>query len=223
LRLVASREVGTNFRLGYVDATSPRCATVSGFTSRVLEELGSTVVGYADLRLDTLEQAVKDMHSKNLVPVLCIDEFEGLTNQQKFNVNFFTELRAIEQSGLTLVVASKQPLITIVSEQVKTSPFFNVFEQLMLQPFSLEEAKRFVQEKSAQAGLDEQERDNLLRSGKDGQLWPPLRLQLVGKMLLEDKNRSLTEDANIYRPDDLDYWRDFEKRLEENYQGVVGK
>lgn len=173
--------------------------------------------------LNTLEQVVKDMRLRNQLPVLCIDEFEGLMNQREFDVNFFTALRAIEQIGLVLVIASKQPLIKLVSEHVQTSPFFNVFEQLTLQPFRLEEAKGFVLEKGHQAEFTEQECDYHLRYSKEGQAWPPLRLQLVGKMLLEDKNRSLDEDTNYYRPDDQSYWLDFERRLEEKFRGVIGR
>lgn len=70
----------------------------------------------------SFEWYVKDMQSRNLIPVLCIDEFEGLTRSREFDVTFFTQLRAINQLGLVMVTASLNPLIDLVSEVTKTVP-----------------------------------------------------------------------------------------------------
>ncbi len=215
---VAPTELGPNYRIGYLDATLPGCETLSGFTAYVLEQIGVRVAPRnARLGLGTLLKAVDKLKANNLISILCIDEFEGLNNPQEFNKTFFTSLRAISQRGLGLVIASKAPLINIVSESTKTSPFFNIFETHTLKPFVNKEAREFVQAKGDQANLTEQERIYLLRYGQlqGQQQWPPLRLQLVGKMLLEDK-----EGGNL-RPDDVDYWLDFKERLEERYNAVV--
>src|SRR5207249_6511816 len=137
---------------------------------------------------------------RNLIPVLCIDEFEGLGNRQAFDLNFFMHLRAITQAGLTLVVASKYRLIDIVSDSLKSSPFFNVFEQLTLNSFGPKEAQEFAKAKGNQAGFTELEQDYLLKFGREEgeQGWFPLRLQLAGKMLLEDKR----EGVEHYRPNE---------------------
>ncbi len=224
LRLVASTQLGMNFHIGYLDATMPSCTSVPGFTTEVLKVLGfpffSTLTNPS---LTTLEGFVKDMVARNQAPILCIDEFEGFaSHQQDFDFNFFTGLRAITQVGLGLVVVSKNPLIDIVSENTKTSPFFNVFLQLKLEPFGVEDAEKFAQVKSAQAGFTDQERAYLLKYGQKGeQQWPPLRLQLVGDMLLEDKNLAAREGSSIYDPDTPDYWLDFRALLEDTYQGMV--
>ena len=216
------------FRISYLDATTPSCSTEAGFTKRVLEELGviTSINDNINWDLALLERVVKDLKSSNQIPILCIDEFEGLCRQQGFSLDFLERLRGISQIGLGLVVASKRPLVDVVIEIVgeggKTSPFFNVFEQLTLRPFGIEEAEKFVQEKSIQAGFNELERRYLLEYGQiDGQQWPPLRLQLVGKMLLNDKNLGIIEGLYNYRPENLNYWRDFGKRLEEKYEAVV--
>jgi len=222
LRLVATQEPNSHFRIGYLDATMPSCSTVSGFISKSLEELGNTIVGHANIDLDKLEQVVRDLRLRNTVPILCIDEFEGFGNRNEFDLNFYIGLRAIAQLGLVLVIASKNPLIDIVGDNGRTSGFFNVFEQLTLRPFNLDEAEKFANAKSIRAGFSDQERTFLLEYGrKESQQWPPLRLQLVGKMLLEDKNLAFTEGSHYYRPNDPDYWNEFESRLEEKYQGVV--
>ncbi len=224
LRLVARKELGTRFLVGYLDATTARCATVAGFTTSALEALAVQKRTSDDAAegLALLEQVVHELIARNQVPVLCIDEFEGFSDRQAFDLHFFTALRAMTQTGLSLVVASKSPLIDIVGEYGKTSGFFNVFEQRSIKPFSVKEAERFVQTKATQAHFTEQERVQLLHYGQvAGEYWP-LRLQLVGKMLLEDKNLAVREqDPDYYRPSDQSYWQEFEQRLEETYRGVV--
>jgi AAA domain len=228
LKLVAAEELNSRFRIAYLDATMPSCATVAGFTAEVLKELGVSfpMNDHKNLGLTTLETVVKDLKQRNQIPVLCIDEFEGICRQQDFNLDILISLRAIAQAGLCLVVTSKHPLVNMVVDRVgesgKTSPFFNVFEQLTLKPFDKQEAEKFAQVKGDQVGFTEQERQQLLKYGQKGkQQWFPLRLQLVGKMLQEDKILAERESPDYYRPEDPAYWSEFEKRLEETFRGVV--
>ena len=126
------------------------------------------------------------------------------------------------QLGLVLVIASKKSLFDIVGENGNTSGFFNVYEQLTLTPFTAEEAEAFVRAKSIEAGFNDQERNRLLEYSQVGeQQWPPIRLQLVGKMLLEERRLAERESTDHYRPNDPHYWQKFEQRLEEKYRGVV--
>ena len=223
MKLIAPTQFGSHFRTAYIDATLPRCATVAGFVSVVLEELNASNSHSMQHALDlaSLERAVRTLKEQGYTLVLCIDEFEGLTNENTFDYRFFTGLRAIAQTGLALVVASKHSLIDLVSTSLKTSPFFNIFEKLTLHPFSLREAETFVNAKGQLADFNAQERAQLLAYGQiEEQAWPPARLQLVGTLLLEEKNLARQEDLDYYRPADPAYWQDFEKRLEEKYREV---
>ena len=223
LMLVARTELGSRFRICYLDATTPSCATVAGFIAEVLKGFGySNLIAHSDSDLKLLERYVKELRKRNQPPILCIDEFEGLDNEQEFDLNFFRSLRSIAEAGLVLVVASKRPLIEIVGEPGKTSGFFNIFEQLTIEPFNLEEAEAFAKAKGNQAGFTDQERDLLLKYGQtEEQRWPPLRLQLVGKMLLGDKLLGEKEGVRYYSPNDPSYWQKFERRLEDKYRGAV--
>lgn len=224
MRLIAPSRFGTRIRIGYLDATSVSCTTVAGFVATALEELNvpHLISTSAHPDLATLEKVVKALKAQNQITLLCIDEFEGFSKRQEYNLDFFIGLRAMTQVGLCLVVVSKKPLIDIVGDYGKTSGFFNIFEQLSLEPFSMEEAYAFAQTKAAQAGFSDQERDILLKYGRtDEDRWPPARLQLVGEMLLKDKMLALREGPQYYRPNDLRYWKEFEQRLEEKYRGVV--
>lgn len=223
LRLTAPQEFGSRFHISYVDAMLPSCSTVEGFTSRAA--LGFRIpfpLEYADRGLTVLERMVASLIAKNHVPVLCIDTFEVLAGKAGFDLEFFAGLRALTHVGLCLVTASKKPLIDIVSSTVKESPFFNVFEQLTLEPFNKREAEAFAQAKSLQAAFTPKESARLLAYGKlEAQQWSPLRLQLSGKMLLEEKMLAEAEGSGYYEPEDPDYWQTFEERLEKKYHGVV--
>jgi hypothetical protein len=220
LQFIVNSQFRSHMRVCYLDASTPSCKTIAGFIGRVLEEL-EIFGSLSSQNLTDLEKIVRDFKSRKINPLICIDEFEGFDNKEEFDLIFFKELRALTQIGLCLVVASKKPLIDIVGENGHTSGFFNVFEQLTLKPFNQQEAEAFVGTKSKQAGFTEEEGKNLLLFGQDAGQYYPMRLQLAGKMLLEDKNLAVQEGVHYYRPDDLHYWREFGERLEEKYRGVV--
>jgi AAA domain len=226
LKLVVPVEFGPNFQFGTLDGTMPKCKTIAEFTTRVLGAFSVPLIAsnQANMDLDLLEKLVKDLQLKHIIPVLCIDEFEGFFNQQEFDCDFYAGLRYIASNGLVLVTASKRPLIELVGERCQTSGFFNIFHQLALKPFDKVEAEEFAQAKSAQAGFTPDEHSALLKYGQEKnrkQQWPPLRLQLIGKVLQTDKNLAITGKQHLYRPNDINYWREFEERLEETYRGAV--
>lgn len=223
-RLTLPERLGPRFRIAFIDATSPSCSDIEGFVYTILTELRAPQVylSATHYNLAVLEKAVKDIRSQGEAPVLFIDEFEGLTNEQTFNLRFFTGLRAIAQAGLVLVVASKRPLIDLVSNTLKTSPFFNIFEKLTLKPFTAKEAENFITTKSLAASFTTQEQERFLLYGCAEQgACLPIRLQLVGTMLLEEKTLAEQEGQNDYCPSDPAYLHDFEQRLAEKYQEVV--
>ena len=223
LLLEAKTQLGSRFRVGYLDAMMASCATVAGFTAKAAKELGFVLAPErAHSGLVVLEETVELLTAKGYHAVLCIDEFESFGSRPEFDVNFFANLRAMTQIGLCLVIASRRPLIDIVGDDGNTSGFFNIFEQLTLEPFEREEAEEFIAAKSMLAGFNEQEQEALLNYGEaENGLWPPIRLQLVGKMLLEEKNQEARSRGQRYRPDESAYWQRFVQRLEEKYRGVV--
>lgn len=217
VRLVAARELSERFCIGYLDATMPSCKTIDGFVNGALEELGLPSADHGGLV--ALEKGLKLLKGKGTVPVLCIDEFEGLSNRQEFTLDFFRGLRAMAHSyGLVLIAVSRQPLSVVVGKDVETSGFFNIFEQVLLEPFNVDEATVFIREKSKQANFTEQESQCLWKYGEESeQEWPALRLQLVGKMLLEERNQPKDDDDS----DSVKHWQRFEQKLEEIYREVV--
>ncbi len=224
LEISIEHRLGANYRVCYLDAN--RCATVDGFTVLVLEQLGVRVSpDNVPLNLGVLDRAISKLISHNILPVLCLDEFESLSGspsrRQEFDIQFYRGLRAMGQVGLRLVVASKHDLIKLMPYDPESSPFFNTFEKFQLRPFNRIEAETFAEKKGELAGFTDRERRLLLKYGtKDGHQWMPVRLQLVGKEMFTAKSLAVSEDSS-YRPDDLDYWRRFEKEVDKKYDAVV--
>ena len=226
LKLAAPTQLDATFHFATLDGTMPQCQTITEFCTRVLNAFGVPFTApQADM--DMLGRFSREQKARAITSVLCIDEFEGFFNKQAFDFGFLANLRYLAlNDGLVLVIGSKSSLIDLVSEHYKTSPFFNIFDQLSLKPFKKAEAEEFAQKKSAQAGWNDEERAALLTYGQEKKgthKWPPLRLQLAGQMLLEDKHLAATGAPDYYRPGDATYWHEFERRLEEKHRGVVPK
>jgi transcriptional regulator with XRE-family HTH domain len=216
LRLVALERLGSSFRIGYLDGMSPRCKTVIGFVAEALGKLGLTVPEVIE-GLETLDRSLQELLAKKVIPVLCIDEFERLSSREEFSLDFFEGLRAMTStSDLVLIIASKSPLRQVIDQRTQGSPFFNIFEQVSLKPFTYSDTEQFIFEKGNVAGFQPRERDYLWKYGRlnEGeQVWWPVRLQLVGKILVEDLQQA--------RKDPESYKQSFEERFNATYQAVM--
>lgn len=215
------------YQIGYLDATLPSCSTVDGFVNKVLEELAVTPAPGHTTELGVLEEAVKGLKAQKTVPILCIDEFEGLTQHAVFDYAFFTHLRAISQWGLVLVIASQGSLITLVSSATRGSKFFNIFREFRLEPFAKSEAQRFIQVKSQLGGITiftPEEQTFLLEYTKEKNQWPlawhPVRLQIAVDLLLEDKKKAL-DNLDRYDLANEEYQARFQQRLEQEYRAAM--
>lgn len=219
LALAAPSQLGTHVLVGYLDLTSPRCATLSGFESAAINALMNGEEEHTPQSaspLIALESAVRDLQEKQRQPILCLDEFEHFSRLDTSPRLFLDHLRAIAQTGLGLVVASKQPLIELVQASDRTSPFFNICRQVTLKPFTLRDAHDFAEHKAEQSGFSAQECEFLLHAAREPEreAWFPLKLQLVGTLLYEDK--ALGHAAL----DSEDYRQAFEERVAEEYRGT---
>src|SRR5215469_10115204 len=81
LRLAAPEQLGSRFRIGYLDGMSPKCRTVNGFVSEALNKLGLAVPDVIE-GLETLDMGLQEMLAQKLIPVLCIDEFERIGGRE---------------------------------------------------------------------------------------------------------------------------------------------
>lgn len=223
-------QLGSHVRIGRFSATHPQCQTLAGFVKRALETLNLPNHDGTHAKKPPLVQlalAARDCQKLGIIPVLCIDEFAGLIGKPGFDSMFLNELRSIaEDDGLVLITASKQPLHEVIEQMTgQTSPLFNIMPRLPLKPFTELEARTFIDEKGQQAGFDQEERAFFLECAAISTLegimgWPPLRLQLVGKMLHDEKRAAIAEQR-VYAVSNTTYQVDFKQRLHEQYKAMV--
>jgi hypothetical protein len=222
-------QLGSHVRIGKFSATNPQCQTTAGFVKRAMEVLAvPNPEAYSKKTpLERLTFAARDFKNLSIIPVLCIDEFAGLIGKPGFDRAFLSSLRSTtEDEGLVLITASRQPLhevIEVITGQ--SSPLFNIMPQLTLKPFTEAEARTFITQKGQQVGFDQQEQVFFLECAAihapDGTRgWPPLRLQLVGKQLLNDKLTAIGQQQP-FTVNDGGYQTDFKQRLEQQYRTMV--
>ena len=137
------QQLGPEVRVCYTDL--PDVTDEAGFYGRLCQELGG-----AGRRFRDLEQLVQDTPS-----VFCIDEFEKVAGQAAFSRGFFDGLRSLAQSGnFALLVATQHSLADLCrTEQIATSPFWNIFSRLDLGLLSADSAEALIREPFTQAGL----------------------------------------------------------------------
>ena len=142
----------------YVDFQGCTDITPVRFWSRALDRMARKL---ADNELAALAQEMKErseidqydledlfmeIDERGLRLVLLMDEFEYVTQNANFGLDFFAGLRALAiHCPLALVTATREELVDLChSDTIKGSPFFNIFASVVLRPFSQEEAMALI-------------------------------------------------------------------------------
>ncbi|TEU12439.1 MAG: hypothetical protein E3J21_21075 [Anaerolineales bacterium] len=94
--------------------------------------------------VDTIFETVVDQGFK---VVLLLDEFENVVQSPKLGGDFYLGLRSlITAHKLAVVTASRRELVYYsLTEEIAASPFFNVFTNIYLLPFSIQEAHELIE------------------------------------------------------------------------------
>jgi serine/threonine protein kinase len=88
--------------------------------------------------------------------VILMDEFEVITNNPNFDSDFFSFLRAMANSyKVAYVTSSGQELQRLCHNQdISDSPFFNIFSNLSLRPFTRDEALLLISTPARREGVE---------------------------------------------------------------------
>jgi AAA+ ATPase superfamily predicted ATPase len=94
-----------------------------------------------------LEDLFESAASAGLTTVLLLDEFEYITQNPNFKADFFGGLRGLAiHHNLPLVTATRRDLVDLChSDEIKGSPFFNIFASVVLRPFARQEVFALVE------------------------------------------------------------------------------
>lgn len=195
------------FCLVYVDFQGLTDITPTRFWQRVLKKMSRSVCDESlkpsidklseqnEFDLFDLEDLFQITMDKGITIVLLMDEFEYVTENPNFKSDFFGGLRALAiHSGVALLPATRRELVDLChSEEIKGSPFFNIFANVVLRPFSRDEVDELLS-----AYVTE---DNLSLNPKEKKLiWElgggyPLFVQIAGHYLYDGKEQGLKGEA----------------------------
>jgi V8-like Glu-specific endopeptidase len=128
--------------IAYLDQHDAHCHQLSSWL-----KLASHKFGWVPSATNLAEftEHVENMISRNLLPVLCLDEFDDFTRRRdEFDRDFFTNLRHCGNEGMAIITASQKQLNELTDPDDPTSPFYNTFPLLELGPFTEEDVQDFL-------------------------------------------------------------------------------
>ena len=155
------------------------------------------LLGMESFDLFDLEDLCEAIAAENLTTVLLLDEFEYVTQNQNFGPDFFGGLRALAiHHNLPLVTATRRELVDLChSEELKGSPFFNIFANVVLRPFPRQEVLAMVAAYLGEVGLpftpQDQEHIYRLAGGY------PFFVQMAGYYLVEAQASGLSGEPAL--------------------------
>ena len=122
---------------------------VDEFPALSTERTDTTRTSYENFR-----RLVQALGQKELKLIILLDEFESIGSNSTFDLSFFSFLRSIANNNdVAYVTTSRQDLQKISQqEEVRESPFFNIFTPILLGGFQESEAIQLIQEPSAREG-----------------------------------------------------------------------
>jgi uncharacterized membrane protein (Fun14 family) len=181
------------YRFAYIELQDAHCHTLTGLLDGILKQLGAgQLVGNAPPLVE-FQDAILALKARDILPVVCLDEFEELIHHRdQFTFDFYESWRFLmNQHALAFITASKVPLIDLAQTLGYTSPFFNIFTHLTLGEFTDAEARELIARGAAcdRPFTPTEQNELLLLAGKH-----PYKLQLAGSLLYLAKGESGTVD-----------------------------
>jgi serine/threonine-protein kinase len=146
------------FVFAYLDLHEKVHGDTSHFFAALIEEIA---LGLQDTQLSKTSPNYENIRSlvaradrAGLKLVLVLDEFEAITQNQNFTIEFFSFLRSLPNNySVSFIVSSAREIQDLChSKEVAGSPFFNIFHKLNLGSFTPEEAAQLITEPSRAAG-----------------------------------------------------------------------
>jgi AAA+ ATPase superfamily predicted ATPase len=146
------------FCMVYVDFQGLTDITPHRFWQRIFKKMSHSIcdqslipmiqeIGQLDeFDLFDLEDVFQEVADRGMTTVLLLDEFEYVTQNPNFKGDFFGALRALAiHHGVALVPATRRELVDLChSDEIKGSPFFNIFANVVLRPFSQVETNEML-------------------------------------------------------------------------------
>lgn len=146
------------YKFVFIDFQERRNITLPEFFGRLYEDLSKQFQGKLELPetpdYEGLKEIVTGIQQQGLKIIMLFDEFDSITRNPNFDMEFFAFLRALaNRYDVAYVVSSGRYLQELCHEKdIADSPFFNIFSNLFLAPFDRKTALELIRKPSETAG-----------------------------------------------------------------------
>lgn len=180
-----------------------------------LELRGRVEVADCTPDLEGIKTLIQRLDQAGIHLVLLLDEFDAITTNTSFNLEFFSFLRYLANHfNVAYLTSSAKDLQELChTKEISDSPFFNIFSTMRLGLFQPEEARELIRTPSARAGRPlEKHQEELIRMAG---LFP-FFLQVACSQTLE----YLEENPGVQDPDFAEIGRRFYEEAKFHYRYI---
>ncbi len=142
----------------YSDLQESLHGDVSGFFATIMQDLSLAryfpKIAEKPPTYEHFRKLVLDLARLRIKLVLLLDEFDAVTQNKNFGLEFFSFLRSLPNNyPVSYVITSAHDLLRYChSQEIAGSPFFNIFHKMNLSCFPESEAMELIRKPSEEAG-----------------------------------------------------------------------
>ena len=134
----------------FIDFQERRGIGIKEFFTIIFQALLDAFDGNLELNLEPdyegFKKVIATFDERKLKLIMLFDEFELVTKNENFDTEFYSFCRSIANNyNVAYLVSSGRNLQTLChSKQISDSPFFNIFSNITLGQFTVDEAKNLI-------------------------------------------------------------------------------
>ena len=148
-----------SYAFAFIDLQQKRRLSLTEFFNELFALLGKETGDDSITRLepsfDALRRVLENFRRDGRKLVVLFDEFDAITTNHAFDLEFYSFLRSIANNyDVAYVTSSARDLQELCHTQlIADSPFFNIFTNVFLRAFTRSEAVELITRPSAEAGV----------------------------------------------------------------------
>jgi tRNA A-37 threonylcarbamoyl transferase component Bud32 len=148
-----------SYTFAFIDLQQKRRLTLTEFFkelfSLIAREVNDDSVARLEPAFDSVRALLEGFRREGRKLVVLFDEFDAITTNRAFDLEFYSFLRSIANNyDVAYVTSSARDLQELCHTQlIADSPFFNIFTNVFLRAFTRKEAAELIAKPSAEAGL----------------------------------------------------------------------
>lgn len=148
-----------SYAFAFIDLQQKRRLTLTEFFKELFallaKETGDKSLAKLPSSFDSLRVVLEGFRGDGRKLVVLFDEFDAITTNRAFDLEFYSFLRSIANNyDVAYVTSSARDLQELCHTQlIADSPFFNIFTNVFLRAFTRAEAMQLISRPSVEAGV----------------------------------------------------------------------